>query len=118
MCLVAQLCPTLCNPMGTVAQQALLYMGILQVRILEWVALLPTGTVPLGGGTEPRQHPAFPLLEGGSPAAGAPVLCSQHQEPEGSPAVVWLQSETSTMDTSPGGEARQGCVLCPSMNLV
>ena len=36
VCLVAQLCPTLCNPMD---YQAPLSMGILQTRILEWVAM-------------------------------------------------------------------------------
>ena len=39
VCLVAHSCPTLCNP-WTVAHQAPLSMGILQARILEWVALL------------------------------------------------------------------------------
>ena len=44
LCLVAQSCLTLCNPMDcgptswTVAHQAPLSMGILQARILEWVA--------------------------------------------------------------------------------
>ena len=38
VCLVAQSCPTLCNPMG-VARQAPLSMGILQARTLEWVAM-------------------------------------------------------------------------------
>ena len=35
--LVAQSCPTLCNPPWTVADQAPVSMGILQARILEWV---------------------------------------------------------------------------------
>ena len=39
-CLVVQLCSTLCNPQSwTVAHQASLSMGILQARILEWVAV-------------------------------------------------------------------------------
>ena len=38
MCLVTQLCLTLCNPMA-VACQASLSMGILQARILEWAAM-------------------------------------------------------------------------------
>ena len=44
LCLVAQSCLNLCNPMDcsptpwTVAHQAPLSMGILQARILEWVA--------------------------------------------------------------------------------
>ena len=33
VCLVTQICLTLCDP------QALLFMGILQARILEWVAM-------------------------------------------------------------------------------
>ena len=38
LCLVTQLCPTICDPMDE-AQQAPLSMGILQARILEWVAM-------------------------------------------------------------------------------
>ena len=34
VCFVAQSCPTLCDPMGA-AHQALLFMGILQARIVE-----------------------------------------------------------------------------------
>ena len=37
LCLVAQSCPTLCDP-WTVACQAPRSIGILQARILEWVA--------------------------------------------------------------------------------
>ena len=39
LCLVAQLCPILRNPMNCIARQAPLSMGILQARILEWVAM-------------------------------------------------------------------------------
>ena len=38
LCLVAQSCLILCNP-ANVARQAPLSMGILQARILEWVAM-------------------------------------------------------------------------------
>jgi len=38
LCLVAQLCSTLCNPMDC-SLPAPLSMGILQARILEWVAM-------------------------------------------------------------------------------
>ena len=38
LCLVTQSCLTLCDAM-TVTCQALLSMGILQARILEWVAM-------------------------------------------------------------------------------
>ena len=48
--LVAQSCPTLCNPM-TIAHQALLSMGILQARILEWVAM-PSSR----GSSQPRDQ--------------------------------------------------------------
>ena len=40
LCLVAQWCLTICDPMGwTVACQAPLSMGILQAGITEWVAV-------------------------------------------------------------------------------
>ena len=38
MCLVIQSCLTLCNPMNC-SLQASLFMGILQARILEWIAM-------------------------------------------------------------------------------
>ena len=38
LCLVAQPCPALCNPMDCTCQ-ALLSMDILQAGILEWVAM-------------------------------------------------------------------------------
>ena len=40
LCLVAQLCPTLCDPMDCSLPGYNLFMGILQARILEWVAML------------------------------------------------------------------------------
>ena len=42
LCLVAWSCQTLCNPMY-VAHRAPLSMGILQARILEWVAMPSSG---------------------------------------------------------------------------
>ena len=40
LCLVVQSCPTLCGPHALyVAHQVTLSMGILQARILEWVAM-------------------------------------------------------------------------------
>ena len=38
LCLVVQSCPVLCN-LWTAAHQASLFVGILQARILEWVAM-------------------------------------------------------------------------------
>ena len=51
--LVAQSCPTLGDPMDCVAHQAPLSMGILQARILEWVAM-PTLRGSSNPGIEPR----------------------------------------------------------------
>ena len=39
LCLVAQSCLTLCNPMDCVAHEVPLSMGILQAKKLEWVAM-------------------------------------------------------------------------------
>ena len=36
---VTQSCPTLCDPIDSIAHQSPLSMGILQARILEWVAM-------------------------------------------------------------------------------
>ena len=49
LCLAAQSCPAICNPMDFVARQAPLSMGILQARILEWVAPLLQGIVKASG---------------------------------------------------------------------
>ena len=49
LCLVTQLCPTLATP-WTTAHQTPLSTGILQARILEWVAMLsPPGDLPNPG---------------------------------------------------------------------
>ena len=50
MCLVAQLCPTLWDPMDC-SHEALLALGILQTRILEWV-FLPSSR----GSSQPRDQ--------------------------------------------------------------
>ena len=59
MCLVALLCLTLFDPMD-VALQALLSMGILQARILEWVAM-PSSRGSPNPGIEPRS-PALQVV--------------------------------------------------------
>ena len=48
MCLVTQLCLTLVTT-WTVAHQASLSMGILQARMLDWVACPPLGDLPTTG---------------------------------------------------------------------
>ena len=52
MCLVAQPSLTLCDPMN-LAHRAPLSMGILQARILEWVAMLFSRVSP-NPGIEPK----------------------------------------------------------------
>ena len=58
--LVAQSCPTLCNPMGCSLPGSSVY-GISQARVLEWVAISFSGGLP----RPPRIKPAFPALAGG-----------------------------------------------------
>ena len=50
LCLVTQSCPSLCDP-WTIVHQAPLSMGILQARILEWVAMLSSR-----GSSQPRDR--------------------------------------------------------------
>ena len=56
--LVTQLCPTLYDPMDPC--QAPLYMGILQARILEWVAM-PSSM----GSSQPRDRTQVSCIAGG-----------------------------------------------------
>ena len=60
VCLVTQSCPTLCDPMShkVTAFQALLSLGILQARILEWVAMPSSRDLP-----NPGIKPRSPLQE-------------------------------------------------------
>ena len=58
MCLVTQVCPSLCNPVDC-SRQAPPSMGILQARILEWVAMPSSrGSSPPRDRTHvsPRSH--------------------------------------------------------------
>ena len=56
LCLIAQSCPTLCDPMNCIAHQAPLSVGILQARILEWVAMPSSrrSSLPSDGGQVSR----------------------------------------------------------------
>ena len=58
-CLVAQSCLTLCNPMHR-SPPGSSVQGILQARVLEWVATPPPGDLP-----DPRIKPASPTSAGG-----------------------------------------------------
>jgi len=57
--LVAQSCLTLCDPMGCIACQTPLSMGILQATILEWVAMPSSG-----GSSRPRDRTQVSLIAG------------------------------------------------------
>ena len=59
VCLVAQSCPTLCNP-WTAAHQASLSMGILQARILEYIAMPSSGA-----SSQPRDQSQVSCIAGG-----------------------------------------------------
>ena len=59
VCLVAQSCLTLCNP-WTAAHQASLSMGILQARILEWIAMPSSGA-----SSQPRDRSQVSCIAGG-----------------------------------------------------
>ena len=61
---VTQLCPTLCNPMGYIVR------GLLQARILEWVAFPSPGDLP-----NPGSKPRSPTLQ----------VDSLPAEPQGTP---------------------------------
>ena len=59
---VTQSCPALCNPMDCNPPGSSVY-GICQARILEWVAISPSGDLP-DPGTE-FMSPAPPAMAGG-----------------------------------------------------
>ena len=59
LCLVAQSCLSLCNPMD-LALQAPLSLGILQARILEWVAV-PSSR----GSSQPKKRAGTSYIVGG-----------------------------------------------------
>ena len=77
--LVTQSCLTLCNPMDSSPPGSSVH-GILQARILEWIAFPSSGYLP------------NPVIKPGSPALEADSLLS---EPSGKPclAVAGLKSE-------------------------
>ena len=83
---VAQLCPTLCNPMDCRLQGSSVH-GIFQARVREWVAFLSSRDLP-DSGIEPR-----------SPTLQADALLS---EPPGKPTLC------DPMDCSPPGFSAPG----------
>ena len=69
LCLVAQSCPTLCNPTDCSPPGSSVH-GILQARILEWAACPPPGILP-NPGIEPRS-PAMQAVFLPSESPGKP----------------------------------------------
>ena len=72
---IAQLCPTSCVPMGC-SHTGFSVRGIVQARILEWVAIYSCR-----GSSRPRDHPGSPALAAGS----FPLSCCD------SVRIAWLQ---------------------------
>ena len=60
LCLVTQSCPTLCNPMDCSPPGSSLSMGIIQARILEWVAISS-----FKGSSQPRDGTQVSRIAGG-----------------------------------------------------
>ena len=71
---VGQSRPTVCNPMDCVACQAPVH-GILQARILEWVAIPSPGDLP-----NPGIKPRSPALQADSLPSEPPGKPSKHCE--------------------------------------
>ena len=65
LCLVAQLCPTVCDPMDY-SPPGSSALGVLQARILEWVAM-PSSR----GSSQSRHRTQVSLIVAGSFAIGA-----------------------------------------------
>ena len=96
LCLVAQSCPTLCNPMDSSPPVSSVH-GILQARILEWVAM------PFSGGSsnlgiEPR-----------SPTLQADSLLSK---PPGKPKNTGMGSLSLLQRIFPTQESNLGVLHC------
>ena len=58
MCCFAQLCPTLCDPMDCSSPGSFIH-GILQARLLEWVAILF-----FGGSSQPKDGTQVSCIAG------------------------------------------------------
>ena len=82
VCLVTQSCPTLCDPVShkVTALQAPLSLGILQSRILEWVAMPSSRDLP-NPGIEPRS-PALQVDSLPSEPPGKPLDQNRYKDSE------------------------------------
>ena len=88
---VAQSCPTLCDPVDYTVH------GILQARILEWVAFPSPGDLPNPG------------IKPGSPALQADSLPA---EPPGKPKNIGVDNLSLLQQIFPTQESNQGLLHC------
>ena len=100
LCLVAQLCPTLCDPMDCSPPGSSVH-GILQARILDWVA------IPSSRGPNPRIPK--PRIKPRSPALQADSLLS---EPPGKPKNTGVGSLSLLQGIFLTQESKQGLLNC------
>ena len=70
--LIAQSCPSLCDPMDC-SPSGSSVRGILQTRILEWVAIPPPGSLP-----DPAIKPKSPALQADSLLSEPPVKTTEN----------------------------------------
>ena len=93
--LVAQLCPTLCDPMDYSPPGSSIH-GILQARILEWVAL-PSPRDRPNPGIEPRS----PVSQADSSPSEPPGYQNYQWEQLVSPRYTWQRTAESLEDGVP-----------------
>ena len=92
MYLVAQSCPTLCDPMDCSLPDSSVH-GILQVRILEWVAMTSPGDLP-----DPGINPRSPALQEDS----LPSEPSEKPKNTGMSSLSLLQGNFPTQELNRG----------------
>ena len=97
VCLVTQLCLTLCDPRDCSLPGSSVH-GNLQARTLEWVACPPPGDLP-----DPGIEPGSPALQMGSlpsepPGKPKPTVTTWHFHKESFPAAMssWRNKKFST----------------------
>ena len=105
LCLVAQLCPTLCDPMDCSLQGSSVH-GIFQARILEWVAV-PS----FRGSSQPRDQTQVSCIAGGffTIWATREILSFDSPQTESkSLSISWfLQTESRSTLMNPRSRARR-----------
>ena len=96
---VTQSCPTLCDPMDYSPPGSSVH-GILQARILEWVAMSPPGDLP-----DPGIEPLSPALQVDSLSPshlGVPLLPANRMPGWECPVAVGLKDQELERDSEAG----------------